>query len=144
MVKQLICLLLLMGSVAAQVRAEQGCPYPLMIKHVDDHFEVEDKRVLWQSQKVESRDFIDRFIGAVFTPGKGPERQSGYMEKCVYRSGKGDVVALRPSPLGAPTSMSLTDTLHWRLATDSFGQPVYLCQDRQPDNCAFEVTNKKR
>lgn len=144
MLKQLVCLLLLMGSVTAQVRAEQGCPYPLSVKYVDDHFEVVDKKVLWQSQKIEKSDFIDVFIGAVFNPGKGQERQSGYMDKCVYRSGRGDAIALRPSPLGVPTSMSLTDTLHWRLDTDSFGQPVYLCQDRQPDNCAFRVTDKKR
>ena len=143
MFKQLMCLLLLMISVAAQARAEQGCPYPLMIKHVDEHFEVVDKNVLWQSQKVESRDFIDLFIGAVFTPSKGQERQSGYMDRCVYRSGKGDVVTLRPSPLGMPTSMSLTDTLYWRLDTDLFGLPVYLCEERQPDNCAFKVTGKK-
>ena len=144
MFKRLMCLLLMMGSVAALARAEQGCPYPLMIKHVDEHFEVVDKNVLWQSQKVERRDFIDRFIGALFTPGKGEERQGGYMDKCIYRTGGGDVVALRPSPPGVPTSMSLTDTLYWRLDKDLFGQPVYLCDEGPPDNCAFKVADKKR
>ncbi|WP_443697751.1 hypothetical protein [Pseudomonas sp.] len=39
--------------------------------------------------------------------------------------------------------MSLTDTLHWRLASDPFGLPVYICQDSQPDNCSFTVKKPK-
>ncbi|WP_248749609.1 DUF3757 domain-containing protein [Pseudomonas sp. MWU15-20650] len=143
MFKQLIFLLLLMSSVIAQASAEQGCPYPSTIKYVAGRFQTSDKTVRWLSPKVEYRDFIDLFIGAVFTPGKGQERENGYMEKCLYRTGSGEVTALRPDLLDVVTNMSLKETFYWQLGTDVLDQPVYLCEDRQPDNCAFTVNDKR-
>lgn len=142
MFKQLMGLLILMISVVGQARAEQGCPYPSTIKYIDGHFKISDKKLLWQSPKVETSDFIDLFVGAIFMPGKGQERENGYMDKCLYRTGSGQLAVLRPVTGDFATNMSLTSTLYWQLGTDSFNQPVYLCQDSQPDNCAFRVNSQ--
>ncbi|MGZ0715825.1 DUF3757 domain-containing protein [Pseudomonas palleroniana] len=140
--KQRVALCILMLSAIAQVQAEQGCPYPSAIRYVDGHFRTVDKQLLWQSPKVDSRDFIDLFIGAIFMPGSGQEREDGYMDKCLYRTGSGNLVAMRPAMGDLVTNMSLTDTSHWGPDTAPFDQPVFLCQDSQPDNCAFRVNGR--
>lgn len=143
MFKQLICLLLLMSCVIASARAEQGCPYPSTVTYAGGHYHVKDNGLRWQSPKVESRGFIDAFIGAVFMPGEGEERGNGYMDKCIYRTSWGAVVALRPDKGNEVVNMSLTSTLHWELRPDAFKLPVYTCADSQPDNCAFKVNDKR-
>lgn len=144
MFKRLMCALLLMSGVIAQVKAEQGCPYPSAVKYADQHFHAVDKGLLWQSPKVSHRDFVDRFVGAVFVPGEDQERENGYMDKCIYRTSWGSVVALRPDKGNGVINMSLTSTLHWALQAGAFGMPVYLCTDSQPDNCAFTINDKER
>ncbi|MGU3307371.1 DUF3757 domain-containing protein [Pseudomonas sp. M5A4_2d] len=94
---------------------------------------------LWQSPKVDVDDFSDRFIGALFTPGKGQERENGHLDKCLYRMGNGQIMALRYDTPGKLDTMSLTATLHWQLTTDPLNQDVCICQDSQPDNCSFTV-----
>ena len=144
MFKQLMCVALLMGSVITQVSAEQGCPYPTMVKYAGKYFHVKDKVLPWQSPKVEYEDFIDRFIGAVFIPGEGEDRKNGYMDKCVYATYLGRVVTLRPNQGDSVINMSLTSTLHWELLTGEFKVPMYICTDSQPDNCAFTINTKTR
>ena len=139
MIKRIVCACVVFVGAMAHAQAEQGCPYPSSIKYVEGSFHATVGQAHWQSPQVEYRDFVDRFVGAVFTPGKDQEREDGYLEKCIYRTGAGYVVALW---YGAPRqirSMSLTDTLYWRLASDPFDQDVYICQDSQPDNCSFTV-----
>ena len=137
MFKQVVCSVLLLGCVITHVKAEQGCPYPSSIRFAQGHFQTANGKAFWQSTKVGSRDFIDVFIGAVFTPSTGQERDNGYLEKCIYRTGAGHVVALRYGGPEAVESMALTSTLHWDLASGPFGQDIYICQDSQPDKCSF-------
>jgi len=99
--------------------------------------------VLWQSPKIGHRQFVEEFIGAIFTPGKEQDRESGYVDKCSYLTNEGQRVDVRYGRSGAVQTMSLTDTLHWRLASDPFDLPVYICQDSQPDNCSFTVKKPK-
>lgn len=139
MIKRLACLFSLLMAGIAQVQAEQGCPYPSSVKFTDGYFQALEGQALWQSSKVESDDFADRFIGALFTPGKGQERENGHLDKCMYRMGSGQVVALRYELPGTLNTVSLTATQHWQLARDPLEQDVYICQDSQPDNCAFKV-----
>lgn len=143
MIKKIVCICLLTAGGMAQAKAEQGCPYPSSIRYVQGYFQATDGQVHWRSSDVGYRDFIDVFIGALFTPGKGQERVDGYLERCIYRTGGGQVVALRYGGSRAVDSMSLTGTLHWRLASDAFGQPAYICQDSQPDNCSFTARHSK-
>lgn len=131
-----VCWLLLAFCCSAGA-APLGCPYPSSVKYAAGYFQVAGEPLRWKSQKVLPVDYIDTFVGAVFTPGKDAERKQGYMEKCVYRSGSGQLVTLRYQASAALESMSLTDTTHWRLASDSLGQAVYQCDDTQPDNCSF-------
>ncbi|XVO88825.1 DUF3757 domain-containing protein [Pseudomonas palleroniana] len=140
--KQQVALCILMLSAIAQVQADQGCPYPSAIRYIDGHFRTVDKQLLWQSPKVDSRDFIDLFIGAIFMPGSGQEREDGYMDKCLYRSGSGNLVAMRPALGDLVTNMSLTSTSHWEPGEAPFEQQVFLCRDSQPDNCAFRVNGR--
>ena len=86
MIRQLVCVLLLMVGGVAHVQAEQGCPYPSAIKYVDGYFQATAGTVLWQSPKIGHRAFVDQFIGAIFTPGKEQDRESGYVDKCSYLS----------------------------------------------------------
>ncbi|TSD78419.1 DUF3757 domain-containing protein [Pseudomonas sp. KBS0710] len=139
MIKRLICLLCVMAIGIAQAKAEQGCPYASSVKYMDGHFQAESGSALWQSPNVGLSDFADRFVGALFTPGKGQERENGFLEKCVYRMGSGGVVALRYGVPGKLNTMSLTSTLYWQPTRDLLGQDVYICQDSQPDNCSFTV-----
>lgn len=142
MIKQSACLLALMAGGIAQVHAEQGCPYPSSVKYEKGYFIASNGQSSWQSPKVDVPDFADRFIGALFTPGKGQERENGYLDKCVYLMGNGQVVALRYDMPERINTMSLTSTLYWELANDALKQVVYICEDRQPDNCAFTVRSR--
>ncbi|WP_185021845.1 DUF3757 domain-containing protein [Pseudomonas poae] len=139
--KPLLTLLILLSAIG-QVQAEQGCPYPSMIRYVDGHFKSADKQLLWRSPLIETRDFIDLFIGAIFMPGSGQEREYGFMDKCLYRTSSGNLVALRPAMGDLVTNMSLSSTLYWQPDIGPFNQPVFLCQDSQPDNCAFRVNGR--
>ncbi len=143
MFKQSIGLLLLMSGFIASARAEQGCPYPSQIAYSDGHYRAKDHGLHWQSPRVASRGVIDGFIGAVFMPAEGEERGNGYMDKCIYRSSRNGVVALRPRKGNEVINMSLTSTLYWELQPDAFKLPVYTCTDSQPDNCAFKVNDKR-
>ncbi|OPB33191.1 DUF3757 domain-containing protein [Pseudomonas fluorescens] len=143
MFKQLICVLLLMSYVIAPARAEQGCPYTTQIAYADGHYRAKDHGLRWQSPRVAFRGVIDGFIGAVFMPGEGEERGNGYMDKCIYRTSRNGVVALRPRKGNEVINMSLTSTLYWELQPDAFELPVYTCADSQPDNCAFKVNDKR-
>ncbi|TFY96072.1 DUF3757 domain-containing protein [Pseudomonas nabeulensis] len=143
MFKHVVCSFLLLGGVITHAKAEQGCPYPSSIRFVQGYFQTAGGKAFWQSAKVESRDFVDVFIGAVFTPGKGQERNNGYLEKCLYRTGTGQVVALRYGGPVAVESMSLTSTLYWNLVSGPFDQDIYICQDSQPDNCSFMLDRPK-
>ncbi|WP_256676469.1 DUF3757 domain-containing protein [Pseudomonas sp. RGB] len=138
LIKRVCWFLLLVGGIA-QANAEQGCPYPSSVKYVSGYFQASDKQSHWRSPKVDADDFADRFIGALFTPGQGKDRENGYLDRCVYRMGSGRSLALRYDMPGALSTMSLTKSLHWELATDPLEQDVYICQDSQPDNCAFTV-----
>ena len=144
MMTKLVCMFLLMAGSTAQAIAGQGCPYSSAIKYVDGYFQAAQQSLLWQSPKVEKRDFVDQFIGAIFTPGKEQARENGHLDKCVYRTGSGHVVALRLGKQDEVERMSLTSTLHWQLSSDPLGQEIYICQDSQPDNCAFTVQRTKR
>jgi hypothetical protein len=137
MIKRVVCFCVLLIGVITHVQAEQGCPYPSSIQFVQGHFQSADRKGSWRSPKVDRQDYVDVFIGAVFMPGKGQERENGYLEKCIYRTGKGDTMALRYEVSKAVGSMSLTHTLFWHPASDPFGLDVYICQDSQPDNCSF-------
>lgn len=134
-----VCLFLLWVGGVAQANAEQGCPYPSSVKYVSGYFQASDKQSHWRSPKVDANDFADRFIGALFTPGKGQDRENGFLDRCVYLMGSGRSLALRYDMPGALSTMSLTKSLHWELATDPLKQDVYICEDSQPDNCAFTV-----
>lgn len=144
MMIKLVCMFLLLAASTAQAMAAQGCPYPSAIKYVDGYFEVSQRSLLWRSAKVGKRDFIDQFVGAIFTPGREVERENGHLEKCVYRTGSGQVVALRLRKQDEDELTSLTGTSHWHVTHDPLEQEVYICQDSQPDNCAFTVTGVKR
>ncbi|MCK3849920.1 DUF3757 domain-containing protein [Pseudomonas sp. W2Jun17] len=143
MFKQLICVLLLTSCIVASARAEQGCPYPAQVSYVDGHYRAEDNGLRWQSPKVKYRGLIDGFIGAVFIPGEDEQRENGYMDKCIYRTGWDGVVALRPYKDSKIINMSLTSTLYWELRPGAFTLPGYTCTDSQPDNCAFNVNDKR-
>lgn len=89
MIRQLMCVLLLMVGGVAHVQADQGCPYSSAIKYVDGHFQATAGTLVWQSPKIGYRDFVDQFIGAIFTPGKEQDRENGYVDKCSYLTGDG-------------------------------------------------------
>ncbi|WP_338480020.1 DUF3757 domain-containing protein [Pseudomonas trivialis] len=143
MIKRLVCVCFLMAGSLAQAHDAFSCPYPSTIRYVDGFFLTSDIRFPWLSSKVEHRDFVDRFIGAIFIPEKDQERENGRLDKCVYRTGSGQRVALRPGKPGAAEAISLTSTLHWQIAKDPLEQEVYICQDSQPDNCAFTIAKPK-
>lgn len=122
----------------------QGCPYPSSIQYADGYFYQDSAGRRWTSLGFAPVDFIDRFVGAVFIPHDGQERGHGYLEKCVYRSGREQrLVVLQYAQASGGLSMSLADTTHWRLAKDSFGHDIYHCADSQPDNCAFTVVDPR-
>ncbi|KRP52000.1 DUF3757 domain-containing protein [Pseudomonas poae] len=143
MIKKLVCLYFLMAGSLAQAHDAFGCPYPSTIRYVDGFFLTSDIRFPWLSSKVDHRDFVDRFIGAIFIPEKDQERENGRLDKCVYRTGSGQRVALRPGKPGVAEAISLTSTLHWQIAKDPLEQEVYICQDSQPDNCSFTLAKPR-
>ncbi|WP_231422074.1 DUF3757 domain-containing protein [Pseudomonas sp. Leaf59] len=143
MIRNVICLYLLMVGGFAQAHEEFGCPYPSTIRYVEGFFLTSDMRLPWQSSKVQHRDFVDRFIGAIFIPEKDQERENGRLDKCVYRTCSGQSVALRPGKADVVEAFSLTSTLHWQIAKDPLEQEVYICQDSQPDNCAFTLSKPR-
>ncbi|MEX5543679.1 DUF3757 domain-containing protein, partial [Pseudomonas poae] len=108
MIKKLVCLYFLMAGSLAQAHDAFGCPYPSTIRYVDGFFLTSDIRFPWLSSKVDHRDFVDRFIGAIFIPEKDQERENGRLDKCVYRTGSGQRVALRPGKPGVAEAISLT------------------------------------
>ncbi|WP_426134238.1 DUF3757 domain-containing protein [Pseudomonas sp. PWP3-1b2] len=139
MISQLTCLCFLAGAGITQVYAEQSCPYPSSIKYVNGYFVANNGQSQWKSHEVDSPNFANSFIGALFTPSNGKERENGLLDRCVYRMGNGKTVALQYDRPGQPTTMSLTSSLHWELAVDPLKLDVYVCLDSQPDNCAFTV-----
>lgn len=139
MTKRVLCILWLAGAVVGYAKAEQGCPYASSVHYSQGYFQASEGRSMWRSLKLGSRNYVDVFIGALFTPGRGQNRENGLLEKCVYRTGDGQMVALRHSGKEKVDSMSLTGTSYWRLVSDPLGQDVYICQDSQPDNCSFTV-----
>ncbi|AZF04251.1 DUF3757 domain-containing protein [Pseudomonas sp. R5-89-07] len=143
MFKQLMCVLLLIGCVIGQTQARQFCPDKSMIRNVNGYFQYQKDGVLWRGPKVDPNEYINGFLGAVFAPEKGSDRKVGYLEKCVYKNHREELVVLRPCFSGAANSMSLTDSLHWAQGGISFDQPVYVCQDNLPDNCAFTVNGAR-
>ncbi len=143
MIRQFLCVLLLLAGGITQAKAEQGCPYPSAIRYVDGYFSATAGTFVWQSPKIGRREFIEQFIGAIFTPGRDQERENGYVDKCSYLTNEGQRVDLRYGKAGEVESMSLTATLYWQLASDPLGLQVYICRDSQPDNCAFTVKKPK-
>ncbi|OPA91702.1 hypothetical protein BFW87_18940 [Pseudomonas fluorescens] len=141
MIRPLTYLFFLLAAVSHPVVAEQGCPYPSAVRYVDGRFQAVTGTSFWQSTKANGPGFVDRFVGALFTPDKGGERDNGHLDRCVYYTGSGQVVALRYSM--PDKTMSLTNSLHWELTADPLQQKVYICQDSQPDNCAFTVDRPK-
>lgn len=139
MIKPLACVFFVAATGIVQAKAEQGCPYPSSIKYADGYFHAVNGKAQWQSSKAGFSDFADGFVGALFTPGEGQKRENGYLDKCVYRMGSGQIVALRYYVPGSLNTMSLTSTLYWQPDRDPLGQDVYICQDSQPDNCSFTV-----
>lgn len=137
---RLLCCLLLGAS---SVTAAQGCPYPSAVRYVDGHFQGPEERFAWISQPMGGQDFIDTFIGAIFVPREPGERRNGFLEKCIYKTIKGNTVALRYGATKHALSMSLTDTTHWQPGTDVFGQAIFQCDDRQPDNCSFTLETSR-
>ncbi|MDY0830813.1 MULTISPECIES: DUF3757 domain-containing protein [unclassified Pseudomonas] len=124
--------------------AAQGCPYPSAVRYVDGHFQGTDKESPWISQAMNGQDLLETFVGAIFIPRESDERKHGYLEKCVYKTVRGNTVALRYGPAKGGGTMSLAETTHWHPGTDVFGQPTFQCDDRQPDNCAFTFEAAKR
>ncbi|MBD8268527.1 DUF3757 domain-containing protein [Pseudomonas fluorescens] len=144
MFKQLICVLLLTGCVIDQAWSRQSCPDKSMIRNVKGYFQYRQDGVLWQGPKVEPNEFINRFLGAVFAPERDGDQKIGYVEKCVYKNYREQQVVLRPRISGSENNMSLTDSLRWAQDKASFEQPVYVCEDNQPHNCAFEINDPRR
>lgn len=143
MIKRLASVFFLTCCVIASAKAERGCFYPLEIKLVDYAYQVKGVGGIWQSPKVKEKDFIDSFVGATFRSDKGQELKDGQVE-CTYLTGRSRWVTLRYITLNGPESMSMNDNSNWAPATDPLGQTVYICQDRQPDNCKFTVEKSKR
>ncbi|AGE24849.1 MULTISPECIES: DUF3757 domain-containing protein [Pseudomonas] len=147
MIKKLVCLYFLMAGSLAQAHEAFGCPYPSTIRYVDGFFLPSDMRFQWRSSKFKSIDlvdrFVDRFIGAIFIPEKDQERENGLLDKCVYSTLKGRRIELRPVRTGAVEEISLTGTLHWKIAKDPLEQEVYVCTDNQPDNCSFTIAKPR-
>jgi hypothetical protein len=124
--------------------AAQACPYPSAIRYVDGHFQGTAKDSPWVSQPMGGQDFVETFVGAIFIPREPGERKNGYLEKCLYKTLRENTVALRYGPARSGGTMSLADTTHWQPGTGVFGQPIFQCDDRQPDNCAFNFEPSKR
>ncbi|QJI27760.1 DUF3757 domain-containing protein [Pseudomonas sp. ADAK18] len=139
-----LCLFFLGLAWTAQAIAQQGCPYPSSVKYIEDAFQAGSARSLWKSPKMKTQDFIDRFVGAIFVPSDGQERKSGYLEKCIYLTNRGRPVTLRYGMEEEVLNMSLVDTTYWQPAIDLFGLNIYVCDDRQPDNCSFTVDESRR
>ncbi|MFO2463978.1 DUF3757 domain-containing protein [Pseudomonas sp. 15FMM2] len=140
MAARLVFLIFFGISCAAQGEGRQGCPYPSSIKYADGYFYKNSAGHRWASPQVPPGDFIDKFVGAVFVPRKEQELKQGYLEKCIYRTGRDQLlVALRYTRTRAGLSMSLTENLYWRPGKDSFDQDIFQCDDSQPDNCSFTL-----
>ncbi|NWB41847.1 DUF3757 domain-containing protein [Pseudomonas sp. E6002] len=123
--------------------AAQSCPYPSVVRYVDGHFQGTDSDSPWISQAMSGGEFVETFVGALFTPSEQDERKQGYLEKCIYKTLRGKTVTLRYGTAQAGGAMSLADTTHWVPGTDAFGQQIFQCDDHQPDNCAFTFEGKK-
>ncbi|MBT2374378.1 DUF3757 domain-containing protein [Pseudomonas fluorescens] len=139
-----LCLFFLGLVWTTQAIAQQGCPYPSSVKYIEDAFQAGSAHSLWKSPKMKSQDFVDRFVGAIFVPGDGQERKNGYLEKCIYLTNRGRPVTLRYGMEEEVLNMSLVDTTYWQPAIDLFGLNIYVCDDRQPDNCSFTVDESLR
>ncbi|WP_395608712.1 DUF3757 domain-containing protein [Pseudomonas sp. B22129] len=142
MITKLMCLFILVAASFTQAKADESCPFPSAIHYVDGHYQATAGKTLWQSPKVESHDFADRFIGALFMPGKDKERKNGFLERCVYLLGSGQTVSLR---YGAPekvNAISLKDSLFWEPMIGPLGENVYICRDNLTINCPFTVEGK--
>ncbi|WP_409567479.1 DUF3757 domain-containing protein [Pseudomonas sp.] len=142
--RSMSCLLLLLSCAVIQTSAAQGCPYPSTVRYEKNRFQALDGRTLWRSPSVPYDGYVERFVGAVFIPKEGDSRDEGYFEQCIYSTNRGQSVALRYSAKNGPYSFSLTATSHWRLVEDPLGRDVYICEDRQPDNCSFTVKQLRR
>lgn len=143
-IKRSICLLVVMTCGVMHANAKQGCPYASSVQLKEGRFQVRDGQLLWQSPKVKQLDFVSGFVGALFIPAQGQARENGYVEKCIYRTNSDQVIALRYGGSEDVDSVSLTSSLHWRLAKDPLDQDVYICDDSQPDNCSFTIDRSKR
>ena len=142
MIKHLVCVLVLTCCVIASAKAEHGCSYVSQIKFVDDAYQVSNSGGLWRSLKVKERDFIDRFIGAIFFPDNDQALEEGHVE-CAYLTGSGRRVTLRYVTQNAHDSLSIVSTSYWQRAVDPLGLAVQICQDSQPDNCKFTVEKSR-
>lgn len=142
MITKLTCFFILLAAGITQANADDSCPFPSSIHYVDGHFQANDGQILWQSPKVETRDFADRFIGALFTPGKGKERENGFLERCVYLMGNGQTVALRYGATEKLNTISLKDSLFWESTIGPLGENVYVCKENLAINCSFIVERK--
>ena len=144
MTTRILCLFFLGLAYTTKAMAQQSCPYPSSVKYVEGAFQASGVSGLWKSPSVRTLDFIDKFVGAIFVPSEGQERKNGYLEKCIYLTGRGRPIALTYGSLGEILNMSLVDTTYWRPAIDPFGLNIYTCDDRQPDNCSFTVDESRR
>ena len=138
------CLIFCVLFGVSTLAAAEGCPYPSAVRYVDGHFQGTGRNALWESQPMSSLDYVETFVGAVFIPRREMERRNGYLEKCVYKTVSGNTATLRYGLGKKELTMSLTETSYWRPASDVFGQEIYVCDDRQPDNCSFSVRGLKR
>lgn len=75
--------------------AAQSCPYPSAVRYVDGHFQGTDSDSPWISQAMSGGEFVETFVGALFTPSEQDERKHGYLEKCIYKTLRGKTVTLR-------------------------------------------------
>ncbi|MBV4454343.1 MULTISPECIES: DUF3757 domain-containing protein [Pseudomonas] len=140
MIKHVVYAFFLSCFVIASAKAAQGCPYASAINYADDAYQSSGGGKLWQSQKVKERDFIDRFIGAIFFPDKDDELNVGRME-CAYLTGGGRRVTLRYVTQNVHERMLMESDYYWQSTVDLLGQAVHICQDSQPDNCKATPQN---
>ncbi|WP_411380770.1 DUF3757 domain-containing protein [Pseudomonas sp. MPB26] len=142
MIRHLVYVFFLSCLVIASANADQGCPYASAINFADDAYQSGCGGKLWQSQKVKERDFVDRFIGAIFFPDKDDELNVGHVE-CVYLTGGGRRVTLKYLTQNVHERMLMGSDFYWQPAVDPLGRPVRICQDSQPDNCKVTPEDSK-
>jgi len=137
------CLIFCVLFSVSTLAAAEGCPYPSAVCYVDGHFQGTGRNAKWESQQMGGLDYVEAFVGAIFIPREPGSRRNGYLEKCMYKTARGSIVALRYGLGEKALTMSLSETTYWQPGNEILGQAVFVCDDRQPDNCVFTVRRPK-